>query len=275
MNKFILKLQKVGLNINQLKIIAVVTMIIDHLGYYFRSYINNSVYYILRAIGRISMPLFAFILVQGFFHTKDIKKYVVRVFSVAIITQLVIYVAHIFDKDAYNLSVNTQLNILFSYTLSLITLWLIHEKTIINKLNCNQNIVLKIFLIITIIGIFVFIPIDYTIYVPMLITLFYFIEKLKITIYLQKQNYTISVKNVLVALIDDAHIKIVYNALIFLAMLLIVIESRIYMYWYMLFSILPIYLYNGQRGKKSKRIDVLFYLIFPVQHFLLYILSVI
>ena len=99
-------------------------MIIDHIGYYFEIYMNNVIYCILRGIGRISMPIFAFLIVQGFFHTKDIKKYIIRIFSFAIITQLAIFCVSLFDKNAYNLSVVNQLNILFSYTLSLILLWM-------------------------------------------------------------------------------------------------------------------------------------------------------
>ena len=74
MNKIISKINKISLSSNALKIIAIITMIIDHIGYYFEPYMNNVIYIVLRAVGRISMPLFAFLLVQGFFHTKDLKK---------------------------------------------------------------------------------------------------------------------------------------------------------------------------------------------------------
>ena len=182
MNRFISKLSKISLNSNQLKIIAIVTMIIDHIGYYFQPEINEYIYYILRAIGRISMPLFAFILVQGFFHTSDLKKYILRIFSFAVITQIGIFAVSILDTNRLNMSVNTQLNILFSYTLSLITLWLIHEKNIIKRFDSNKNMFFKIFMLVLILGMFLFIPFDYEIYVPLLVLMLYLIEKLKITI---------------------------------------------------------------------------------------------
>ena len=274
-NKAILKLKNISIDRNTLKIIAVITMIIDHIGYYFAAYIPSSIYVILRIIGRISMPIFCYLLVQGFFYTSNLKKYILRIFIVAIITQVAIFGVSIYDNNSNNLSVNMQLNILFSYTLSLITLWIVHEKNIVKKFTYNQNMFLKIFFIMGIIGIYVFIPFDYEIYVPLLVIMLYFIEKLKITIYLEKQNYTMSMKKIITSFLSDDKIKIGYILLIAIALLIIIVESRNSMYWYMLLAILPISLYNGERGVKSKKINWIFYGIFPLQHFLLYLLSVI
>ncbi len=274
-DKIISRFRKIRISGNGLKIIAIVTMLIDHIGYYFQENMPSIIYVILRIIGRISMPLFAYLIVQGFFYTKDLKKYITRVFSLALITQVAIFVVSIFDATPERLSVNVQLNILFSYTLSLITLWVIHEKNIIQKFTYNQNLFLKVFMILTIIGIYVFIPIDYGIYVPLLIVMLYFIEKLKVTIYLEKNNYNMSMKKVITSFISERNIKIGYIALILIALLIIIIESKNSMYWYMLLSIIPISLYNGERGIKSKKIRWAFYSVFPIQHFLLYLLSVI
>jgi len=275
MNKYMLKLSKISLNINQLKIIAIVTMIIDHIGYYFEPYLNDVIYYILRAIGRISMPIFAYMLVQGFFHTSNLKKYIFRIFSFAIVTQLAIFIVSIFDNDSSRLVVNTQLNILFSYTLSLIVLWLIHEKNVINKWNYNKNMLLKILMLFLILAIFLFIPFDYGIYVPLFVVMLYLIEKLKITIYLNKQSYTVNMKNIVTAFIPEDKIKIGYILLIAIAMLTIIARSLNPMYWYMLLSLPIIYLYNGEKGKNDNKLKYLFYAVFPLQHILLYFLSLI
>jgi len=273
MGKIVSKLSKVSLNSNSLKIIAIITMIIDHIGYYFQPYMNNIVYITLRTIGRISMPLFAYLLVQGFFYTKDLKKYIIRLFVFALITQLAIFGVSIFDDDAQKLSVNTQLNILFSYTLSIIVLWLLHEKKIIMKYDVNKNMFVKIFMILGIIGIYIFIPFDYEIYLPLLVVMLYFIEKLKITIYMQRQNYNINIKGMIASSISEDKIKKGYILLIFIAMLIIITRSMNPMYWYMLLSIIPIYLYNGERGKRNKKIKYMFYSVFPLQHFLIYLAS--
>lgn len=275
MKKIISKLSKVTLNANQLKVIAIVTMIIDHIGYYFEPNLNSIVYVILRAIGRISMPIFAYLIVQGFFHTKNLKQYILRIFSFAIITQISIGLVSIFDENRLNMSVNTSLNVLFSYTLSLILLWIIHEKRIIEKYDVNKNMFLKIFIILGIIGIYLFIPFDYEIYLPLFIVMLYFIEKLKITLYMQRQNYNISIKGMVASAISEDKIQKGYILLIFLAMLSIIARSMNSMYWYMLLALIPIYLYNGEKGKSNNnnKLKYLFYAIFPIQHILIYLAS--
>lgn len=71
------------LNAFHLKIIALLTMLIDHWGYlYFPKVLE------LRIIGRIAFPLFAFMLVQGYFHTHNITKYLSRLFLWALIAEV-------------------------------------------------------------------------------------------------------------------------------------------------------------------------------------------
>lgn len=67
-----------------LKIIACSTMFIDHIKYAIPVLENDFTNY----IGRISFPLFAFFIGEGYLHTKDIKKYYLRLFIFAIISQV-------------------------------------------------------------------------------------------------------------------------------------------------------------------------------------------
>ena len=80
-----------------LKVIAVVTMIIDHTGAYlprimagivFRcGWFSLRLYDVLRFVGRISFPLFCFLLVEGFLHTRDRKQYALRLFLFALLSE--------------------------------------------------------------------------------------------------------------------------------------------------------------------------------------------
>lgn len=66
-----------------LKIIACITMVIDHVGFLF--FPDQEIW---RIIGRLSFPLFAFLIAEGYHHTKDVRMYVKRLFLFALISQL-------------------------------------------------------------------------------------------------------------------------------------------------------------------------------------------
>ncbi|NLM13522.1 MAG: fimbrial assembly protein [Epulopiscium sp.] len=71
-----------NLDTNFLKLIALVTMLIDHIGHVF---FPDKI--VLRIIGRISFPLFAYCIVVGFLYTTNIKKYALRLGIFSILSQ--------------------------------------------------------------------------------------------------------------------------------------------------------------------------------------------
>jgi len=72
-----------GISQELLKLIACLTMLIDHIGYVFFP-ANN----ILRVIGRISFPLYCFLLCQGLLHTKKPLRYFLRFLAVMVISEI-------------------------------------------------------------------------------------------------------------------------------------------------------------------------------------------
>lgn len=86
LRKFI-DLDKWGISSFGLKIIAAVTMLIDHCGVLFAAD-NRWLYLIMRGIGRISFPLFCFLLVEGFFHTRNKVKHVINLVLFALISEV-------------------------------------------------------------------------------------------------------------------------------------------------------------------------------------------
>ena len=69
---------------NQLKILAMLTMTIDHIGV-----ILLPQYRFLRIIGRLSMPIYAYMIAEGCHYTHDRKAYFLRLLGLAVLCQVV------------------------------------------------------------------------------------------------------------------------------------------------------------------------------------------
>lgn len=70
-----------------LKLIACISMLIDHTTAIFvQPY--SPLYIVGRGIGRIAFPIFCFLVVEGFFHTRSVKKYLLRLGVFALISEI-------------------------------------------------------------------------------------------------------------------------------------------------------------------------------------------
>lgn len=79
-----------------IKIIAIVSMLIDHMGVVFFPNVFS-----LRVIGRLAMPLFAWGIAYGYIQTKNIRKYAFRILLLAIISQFPYYI--LFNNGCLNI----------------------------------------------------------------------------------------------------------------------------------------------------------------------------
>ena len=70
-----------------LKMIAMLSMTTDHLAYYYGCE-NPYLYELMRTVGRIAFPTFAFLLAEGFVHTRDKSKYMINLFVFALLSEV-------------------------------------------------------------------------------------------------------------------------------------------------------------------------------------------
>ncbi len=95
---------------NQLKIIGIITMTIDHIGAYLLPE-----YEILRIIGRLAFPIFAYMIAEGCAYTKNRRKYLGTLCLVAVLYQTVYFVL---SKSLYmGIFVTFSLSVAFIYVM--------------------------------------------------------------------------------------------------------------------------------------------------------------
>ena len=91
--------QKIGLTSYKIKLAAIIIMTLDHIGAILGqaglsmmfpslpSEIAGAIAAWLRVVGRMAFPLFAFFIVEGILHTRNVKRYLSRLFIFAVISE--------------------------------------------------------------------------------------------------------------------------------------------------------------------------------------------
>ena len=76
-----------GLSGSALKVIALVSMTVDHIAYYLMEH-GTWTYEMMRRVGRMAFPIFAFLLVEGYGHTRSTRKYALNLLAFALISEI-------------------------------------------------------------------------------------------------------------------------------------------------------------------------------------------
>ena len=132
-----------------LKIIAVITMTMDH----YSKIADGPEWFSL--VGRVSFPLFAFLIGEGFRYTKDRKKYFYRIFFYALFLQI----PDLLSIEKYDG------NIFFTLSFGILSLLILN--------NTKLNKFIKIILVIIIVVSAEMLTLDYGSYGVMIIIIFY------------------------------------------------------------------------------------------------------
>lgn len=150
------KLHHMGfLNTFWLKVIAIICMTIDHVGVamgttyvngktYLSGLMTYDTYYHLRIVGRIAFPIFCYLIVEGFFHTRNVLNYAVRLLVFALISQIPFSLMT--RRDPLDFSMN--LNVYFTLFLGLVTIATVDY---FKKLYKKNTINLPVFIILSVV----------------------------------------------------------------------------------------------------------------------------
>lgn len=228
----LLRQRAFGLTNNQLKIIAMLSMLIDHVGMVLFPAVG-----VLRTIGRLAFPIFAFMIAEGCAHTRSRRDYLLKIGAMALICQIVYAIA---EQSLYQ-------SVMVTFTLSILTIYgidgFLQKKNALSFATMVAAMAAVVFM--TFIGPEIFsgtdFAVDYGFWGVLLPIAVYYIPS--------RQG------------------KILATALI-LTMLGITQGGR---QWYALLAVPVLMLYNGRRGKLN--LKYLFYVFYPAHLGIIYLID--
>lgn len=222
-----------------LHVLAMLFMFSDHLG---ATVVVSDADW-MTWVGRLAFPIFAFMTVEGFFHTKNLKRYALRLLLFALVSEI-----------PFNLMMSGSIaypfhqNVLWCFLLCLGLMQLNEKAKSTGKWWIRLLTALGTFLLGTVVGMVSFM--DYMHYGVWTVLLFYFFRGKKWWIYLCQL--------VLLFIINDEVGGLAYEWNLFGKT---VYFSKQYM---AVLALLPIWLYNGRQGYHSKWFQYFCYAFYPV-----------
>ena len=279
-----------------LKIVALLTMTIDHIGMFllsyspnlrnmfddpnFFNYPQNTIGYIFKIIGRLSFPIFAFLIAEGMHHSKNKIKYILRLSIFATLLLACMFIMN------YGLGMNgLPANIFIDLALGAICIYLFEKKnwySLLAILPFGYNVL--VFIINSYFYNASWLPTivrsQYSLYGILLMLGFYYSKKLAskyIDITCKKQNidptalhdtmYEENIKNIISVFV------LTLFTVIFWALTYVDRQLDIYTMRFQSYAILAgvfIFLYNGKLGYKSKWFQYASYLYYPLHLVIIY-----
>ena len=205
----------------------------------------------MTCIGRIAFPIFAFLCVEGFFKTKNLKKYLTRMVLFAAISEI-----------PFNLVAGSRFfyplhqNVLWTFTIGIVLMW-INENAKDKKLPARIAVALITVFAGIILGTLTLC--DYHYAGILTVLAFYFFRGR-------------SLKNFILQFICLWYINTEILSGIYYEWEIFGTKIEVLRQSFSLLAIIPIWLYNGKHGLYGKGIKMLYYWFYPVHLFVLWLI---
>ena len=118
------------LNSNHLKMIAIIAMTVDHAAdLIFPGFPTHPVAIALHIIGRLTAPIMWFFVCEGFYYTRNLRKYMLRMLAFAVISHFAYCFAFGIPFVPLSGGVFNQTSVIWPLFWAIVALWLIHRAT--------------------------------------------------------------------------------------------------------------------------------------------------
>lgn len=237
--------RKFGISANVLRLLAIVLMLTDHIWATFMVFGDWMTY-----IGRLAFPIFAFQIVEGFVHTSNLKKYILRLLVFAVITEIPF---NLFCSSSWFYPYHQ--NVLFTLLLGLLAIVVIDKaRNTEDKKSKSSVLWLLLIGIVSVVGFT-----DYGFLGVLTVVMFYLVRGYKFTRLLQLIGMVI------------IHVFLFEGQVLIFDVLNHTIEFPVQ--GFAVFALIPIWLYNGKKGCSSKIMQYSFYAFYPVHMLVLYLIK--
>lgn len=227
------------LNGFHLKLIAICTMFIDHMGYT----LFPGVMW-LRCIGRAAFPIFCFLMAEGCVYTRDRKRYAARLLVFALLSEIPFNLMNSGAVwDIYHQ------NVLWTLLAGALVCWLIDWAL---KKRTPSAFVLTGAIMVAAYWLLELVNTDYSGWGMLLVAMFYGIHRAP----------------------GGAAVKMIAQAFGLVLFSIAVMGGVLSIELWSLWALVPIWLYNGQRGFSSKAVQYGFYAFYPVHILILSLISI-
>lgn len=234
-----------GLTSNMLRILAMAFMICDHL---WAKVVPGNDW--MTYVGRMTFPIFAFMISEGFVHTSNLKKYIFRLLGFALISEIPFNLFY-----GGNWFYPYHQNVLFTLLLGLLAITLIDKA---RKDKTAKSIIKTVLILIPIcLGAFIGFP-DYGFWGFLTVVMFYLFRGFPFAWLLQ--------------LIAMVLMNFVLYEGQFIPVELFGKTYEIATQGFAVFALIPIWLYGGRKGKSSKIMQYGFYAFYPLHMLIIYLL---
>ncbi len=238
------------MNRSLFKTIALISMTVDHIAaFVLMPYIDAhaiaaiwmTVYYVMRSIGRLAFVMFAFMIAEGFYKTRDVKKYFLRLFYYAAGIEIFVIIYY-FISGVNEIMVG---NVIWPLVFGLGSLILLSQKQIWKKL-----------LVIPVVFLAGLINIQYSFYGVVFIIIF------------GMYRNNIVAQFLMAAALNALYIQFIY---VLATRSGVANAWQIYLQWFSMVAFVFIVLYNGKKSPRESK--WFFYVYYPAHVVLLFLIS--
>lgn len=239
--------KRAGLNGNTIKLLMMCLMVLDHIHYFIPGYLAAAFHLATRCVA----PFFAFTAVEGFLHTRNRQKYLIRLFVASVVMFSGNWLINsVLIKDPAQ---NIENNIFLTYFTGVLTLYLLSQLQNPNSRLPKATYIAAVVFVILFSSVFTE---GGALLLPLMLVIFYARKKTALR------------NGILLAI--SAAIFIMYVATGYIYNLYTFAANSEFMF----VLAIPFYhIYNGERGKNSAFAKYVFYVFYPLHLWIITILA--